>query len=56
MRTQRAMAWMDLFIFFRERFPTAAQRQPPEALYNMRAVGRHDDEVEGATDLLVASA
>ncbi len=54
LRTQRAMAWMDLFIFFRERFPTAAQRQPPEALYNMAQLfGRHDDEVEGATDLLV---
>jgi hypothetical protein len=53
-RADRAIAWMDLFIFFRERFPTAAQRQPPESLYAMAQVfGRHDDELEAATDLLV---
>src|SRR5258708_28568132 len=34
-RAHRAMAWMDLFIFFRERFPAAATRQPPESLYGL---------------------
>jgi hypothetical protein len=54
MRAARASAWMDLFIFFRERFPTAAQRQPPEALYSMAQLfGRRDDDVEAATDLMV---
>jgi hypothetical protein len=54
LRTTRAMAWMDLFIFFRERFPTAAQRQPPESLYSMAQLfGRRDDDVEAATDLMV---
>ncbi len=53
-RAHRAMAWMDLFIFFRERFPTAAQRQPPESLYGLAQLfTRHDDEVEAAVDLLV---
>jgi hypothetical protein len=53
-RSHRATAWMDLFIFFRERFPEAAQRQPPEALYNMAQLfARRDDELESATDLLV---
>src|SRR5438132_940911 len=31
LRADRAIAWMDLFIFFRERFPAPAQRQPPDA-------------------------
>jgi hypothetical protein len=54
LRADRAIAWMDLFIFFRERFPAAAQRQPPEALYNMAQLfKRHDDDLESATDLLV---
>ena len=54
LRAQRATAWMDLFIFFRERFPIPAQRQPSEALYAMAQLfGRHGDEVESAVDLLV---
>lgn len=54
LRAHRAMAWMDAFIVFRERFPAAAQRQPPEALYNLPQLlcGR-GDELESATDLLV---
>jgi hypothetical protein len=53
-RTQRAAAWMDLFVFFRERFPVAAQRQPPDSLYSMgQLFSRRDDELDAATDLLV---
>jgi hypothetical protein len=54
LRSLRAQAWMDLFIFFRERFPVPAQRQPPESLYSMSQVfGRHGDDVESSVDLLV---
>jgi hypothetical protein len=54
LRADRAIAWMDVFIFFRERFPTPAQRQPPDALYNMAQLfGRQGDELESATDLLI---
>src|SRR2546427_12185660 len=54
LRADRAIAWMDAFIFFRERFPAAAQRQPPDALYNLASLfGHQSDELEGATDLLV---
>jgi hypothetical protein len=53
-RSARAIAWMDAFIFFRERFPAAAQRQPPDALYSMAQLfSSHGDELEAATDLLV---
>ncbi|HET9752508.1 MAG TPA: hypothetical protein VFP52_06085 [Myxococcales bacterium] len=54
MRAQRAAAWMDLFIFFRERFALAAQRQPPDSLYSMgQLFARRDDDVDAAADLLV---
>ncbi len=54
LRSTRAMAWMDLFIFFRERFPAAAQHRPPESLYGLsRLFGRHEDELEAAVDLVV---
>src|SRR5205814_3164433 len=54
LRAHRAIAWMDLFIFFRERFPVPAQRPAPEALYNMgQLFGSHGDELEAAADLLV---
>src|SRR5260370_139666 len=54
LRTTRAMAWMDLFIFFRERFPAAAKHRPPESLYGLsRLFGRHEDELEAAVDLVV---
>src|SRR5207302_1045333 len=54
MRTTRAMAWMDLFIFFRERFPAAATHQPPESLYSLaHLLDRHEDEVDASVDVLV---
>lgn len=54
LRAFRATAWMDLFIFFRERFPVAAQRQPPDSIYAMAQLfARHDDELEASVDLLV---
>src|SRR5439155_753144 len=53
-RAHRAIAWMNLFIFFRERFPVRAQRHTPDALYNMAQLfGSHGDEVEAAVDLLI---
>jgi len=54
LRTHRAMAWMDLFIFFRERFPGAAARQLPEGIANMAQLfSRHDDELHAALDMVV---
>ena len=54
LRSTRAMAWMDLFIFFRERFPAAAQHQPPESLYALSHLfARHEDELDASVDLLV---
>ncbi len=56
-RTTRAMAWMDLFIFFRERFPAAAQRQQPEALYGLAQLFKvHGDDIEASCDLIVREA
>lgn len=54
LRSQRAIAWMDAFIFFRERFPAAADRQPPDSLYNLpQLFCGSGDELDAATDLLV---
>jgi hypothetical protein len=54
LRAHRAIAWMDLFIFFRERFPAPAQRHAPDALYNMgQLFGSHGDELEASVDVLV---
>ncbi len=54
LRSARAMAWMDLYIFFRERFPEAARRQPPESLYGLAHLfSRHEDELDAAVDLVV---
>src|SRR5438876_9240930 len=54
LRAHRAIAWMDLFIFFRERFATSAQRQPPESLYGMAQLFQsRGDELEASVDLLV---
>lgn len=54
LRSTRAMAWMDVFIFFRERFATAARRTPPESLFSLaQTFTRHDDHLEAAVDLLV---
>src|SRR5207248_3643372 len=53
LRAHRAIAWMDLFIFFRERFAAAAQRQPPEALYGLAQLFKaHDDDLDPASDLI----
>jgi hypothetical protein len=57
LRATRAIAWMDVFVFFRERFPEATKRPLPDALYAMASVfGRHGDELEAACDLLVREA
>ena len=54
LRSARVMAWMDLFIFFRERFHAPAQHQPPESLYTLSHLfSRHEDELDAAVDLLV---
>jgi hypothetical protein len=54
LRTQRAMQWMDLFIFFRERFAAAAARPLPEGLFAMAQLfSRHEDELHSALDLVV---
>lgn len=54
LRSQRALQWMDLVIFFRERFPAAAARPLPDALFSMAQLfSRHDDEVHAALDLVV---
>jgi len=54
LRSQRALQWMDLVIFFRERFPAAAARPLPDALFSMAQLfARHDDEVHAALDLVV---
>lgn len=56
-RSERAMAWMELFIFFRERFPEATKRPLPDALDSMSvAFSRHQDGLEAACDLLVREA
>jgi hypothetical protein len=56
-RAHRAMGWMDLFIFFRERFPAAAQRQQPESLYSLAQLFKaKDDDLDAACDLLVREA
>ncbi|HEY2028959.1 MAG TPA: hypothetical protein VGH20_07090 [Myxococcales bacterium] len=54
LRSQRALQWMDLVIFFRERFPAAAARPLPDAIFSMAQLfARHDDELHAALDLVV---
>lgn len=54
LRSQRALQWMDLVIFFRERFPAAAARPLPDALFSMAQLfARHEDELHAALDLVV---
>jgi hypothetical protein len=54
MRTQRAVAWMDLFIFFRERFPAATTHAPPDSLFAMSQLFTgHEDELDSSLDLVV---
>jgi hypothetical protein len=53
LRTQRAVAWMDLFIFFRERFAAATAHQPPDSLFSMGQLFSRHDDLEAALDLVV---
>jgi hypothetical protein len=54
LRAGRAAAWMELFIHFRERFPTAAARTPPDSLDALaQAFSSHQTPVQSAVDLLV---
>ena len=54
LRSARAMGWMEQLLFFRERFPTAAQRNPPDALYGLaRLFGGHAAPQDAAVDVLV---
>ena len=54
LRSQRAMGWMEQVLFFRERFPTAAQRNPPESLYGLaRLFGGYAAPQDAAVDVLV---
>ena len=54
LRSIRVAAWMELFIHFRERFPSAAARPPPESLGALGlAFTSHGTPVEAAVDLLV---
>jgi len=54
LRSARAMGWMEQLLFFRERFPTAAQRNPPDALYALaRLFGGDAGPQDAAVDVLV---
>ena len=54
LRSSRVAAWMELFIFFRERFPAAAARTPPEALGALAQLFASDrSPLEASVDLLV---
>ena len=54
LRSQRAMGWMEQLLFFRERFPTAAQRNPPDSLYGLaRLFGGYATPQDAAVDVLV---
>jgi hypothetical protein len=54
LRSQRAMGWMEQLLFFRERFPTAAQRNPPDSLYGLaRLFGGYAGPQDAAVDVLV---
>jgi hypothetical protein len=54
LRSARAMGWMEQLLFFRERFPTAAQRNPPDALYSLaRLFAGHASPPDAAVDVLV---
>ena len=54
LRSQRAMGWMEQLLFFRERFPTAAQRNPPDSLYGLaRLFGGYAAPQDAAVDVLV---
>lgn len=53
-RTSRALAWLDQLVLFRERFPQAAARTPPDALFQLaRTFAQREGELEAVVDLLV---
>lgn len=53
-RTARALAWLDQLVLFRERFPQAAARTPPEAIFGLaRTFAQRDGEDLELVDLLV---
>jgi hypothetical protein len=53
-RAQRAAAWMEQLVFFREKFPRACDEAPPPALFGLaRAFTLHADPLEAAADVLV---
>lgn len=53
-RSERALAWLDQLIFFRERFPAAAEPPLPRGLFQLAKVfAQQGDPLEGAVDLLV---
>lgn len=54
LRSARAIGWMEQLLFFRERFPTAAQRNPPDGLYALaRLFGGDCAPADAAVDVLV---
>lgn len=54
LRAARATGWMEQLLFFRERFPTAAQRQPPDGLHALaRLFGGDAAPADAAVDVLV---
>jgi hypothetical protein len=54
LRSERALAWLDQLIFFRERFAQAAQRPAQPGLFQLaQTFTHHDDELEAAVDVLV---
>jgi hypothetical protein len=53
-RSARAMGWMEQLLFFRERFPTPAQRSAPDAIYSLASLfGGHASPSDAAVDVLV---
>jgi hypothetical protein len=54
LRSERALAWLEQLVFFRERFPAATARPPPLALFQLGQAFTHQaDALEAAVDLLV---
>jgi hypothetical protein len=53
-RTERATAWLEMLVSFRERFPRASEEPPPPPLFQLAAAfSQHADALESATDLLL---
>ena len=53
-RSARAVGWMEQLLFFRERFPTPAQRNAPDAIYSLAHLfGARTSPSDAAVDVLV---